>query len=521
MTMKRAALTALAVVFLSAGLAPAQQLRDALNPAEFPPDTFTGNQYVDSRGCVYIRAGISGRTTWVPRVTRDRRLVCGFQPSLPNVVASADPSSGQSNTAGTSRVAPTAPSGSAQSGTVVFPTRPKVATRPVTEPNVTPVTRPKVAQATPSTPSTPSTTTQSGVTQRTAPKVAAAPSNTGSGVVSTGCNGKVVRPTTTGTTTTAAKAAPKPTKRMTKTTTRAVAKTRTGKIGSVKTANSFQRPKVVPPNMVAGNSPAQKAPTNLIPTNAQNAAIAPDPACGSATTFSKRYINSQGKLAVRCGPQSESPVTVKSTQRVALAAAKPVAPASTVTNAQIEQYALPKGYVSIWDDDRLNPYRGPRTLQGDQQMRLVWTDEVPRRLIDQVTGADVTALNPNLRYPYTNLATQQRKVAKASTIRRKTVVSTKSTPRRVVASVPKSISVNRSSAAKPYVQVGLFGVPSNAAKAAARLEARGIPAKTKRTTRGGKVYQIVYSGPYKDTASVGQALRLAKSAGFSDAFLRR
>jgi hypothetical protein len=52
-------------------------------PAEFPPASFEGTQYVDSRGCAFIRAGLSGTTTWVPRLTSDRAPVCGLAPSLP------------------------------------------------------------------------------------------------------------------------------------------------------------------------------------------------------------------------------------------------------------------------------------------------------------------------------------------------------------------------------------------------------------------------------------------------------
>jgi len=66
---------------ISAVSAPAQNLRNAAPPAEFPPSSYTGKQYVDSRGCIYIRAGIDGNVTWVPRVGRDRKQVCGFNPT--------------------------------------------------------------------------------------------------------------------------------------------------------------------------------------------------------------------------------------------------------------------------------------------------------------------------------------------------------------------------------------------------------------------------------------------------------
>lgn len=60
----------------------AQSRRASLIPAEVPPADFTDTQYVDSRGCVFVRAGSNGEVTWFPRFGDDRQPVCGYEPSL-------------------------------------------------------------------------------------------------------------------------------------------------------------------------------------------------------------------------------------------------------------------------------------------------------------------------------------------------------------------------------------------------------------------------------------------------------
>jgi len=87
MLIKSLSVLAFAAAILLTGGAPApleaqQRLHDNPQPAERPPASFQGTQFVDSRGCVFIRAGIDGVVTWVPRVTRNRELICGMQPTL-------------------------------------------------------------------------------------------------------------------------------------------------------------------------------------------------------------------------------------------------------------------------------------------------------------------------------------------------------------------------------------------------------------------------------------------------------
>lgn len=85
--MKLTRIVALAILAASIGFTleqsplEAQTLRSSGPPAEYPPLSFKGKQFVDSRGCVYIRAGIDGNVNWVPRVARNRKQLCGYKPT--------------------------------------------------------------------------------------------------------------------------------------------------------------------------------------------------------------------------------------------------------------------------------------------------------------------------------------------------------------------------------------------------------------------------------------------------------
>jgi cell division septation protein DedD len=75
---------ALVATALFASAATAQNRR----PAENPPAGYAGQQYVDSRGCLFIRAGHGGQTSWVARIDRTRKPICGMTPSA-NTMAAA------------------------------------------------------------------------------------------------------------------------------------------------------------------------------------------------------------------------------------------------------------------------------------------------------------------------------------------------------------------------------------------------------------------------------------------------
>jgi predicted small lipoprotein YifL len=71
----------LSAAVVAAVFAALPAFADLKGPAELPPAGYAGQQYVDSRGCVFLRAGYGGQVTWVPRVSRDRKQLCGYPAS--------------------------------------------------------------------------------------------------------------------------------------------------------------------------------------------------------------------------------------------------------------------------------------------------------------------------------------------------------------------------------------------------------------------------------------------------------
>jgi SPOR domain len=79
---------------LALGAALPALAQDRKGPAELPPASYAGQQYVDSQGCLFMRAGPPGNEMWLPRVTRDGVPLCGNPPSgnrVPVVGETAEP----------------------------------------------------------------------------------------------------------------------------------------------------------------------------------------------------------------------------------------------------------------------------------------------------------------------------------------------------------------------------------------------------------------------------------------------
>jgi hypothetical protein len=484
--MKITRIIAIALMTASLGIAAAQAktLRKAEEPAEFPPASFKGKQYVDSRGCVYIRAGIDGLTTWVPRVTRSREVLCGYQPTFAKApVATPDPARTQTAQV----ITPAAPAKPAPAAKPAAAAPVATASKPaqVAKPVVRRVAKPVVPAPAPR------------KVKVAAPKPAPQPAPY-----------KVVR---------AAPATPAP--------------------APVATAPATSGRKVVK---------ARPGPKSTRLTS-----------CEGVTGISRYYAGvSTDRYPVRCGPQTEPYVTVVSrstvtvvrngkpvqvTQRVAtqqpVVAAAPVAmqpvPPSAVTPntrivprhvyeaqqaARINAAEVPSGYRPAWKDDRLNRKRAHQTIAGYQATQLAWTNTVPRKLYERATGRVVNRIYPRLVYPYTSMAEQNAAGVIVATKSEAAAMKKKAATARV--STKAAPAPVRAAVSGRFVQVGMFGVPANAQKAAARLQGSGLPVRLGRLTRGGKDYRIVLAGPFAPD-QIGAALATSRRAGFADAFVRK
>lgn len=453
---------------VSAGALVAQT-RPGSEPSEFPPSSYKGKQYVDSNGCVFIRAGIDGNVSWVPRVTRKRTGVCGFRPTFAGQVSEPTPVQTAASTQITIRTPVVVAAPVAAIATVTPKAKPIVKPRPTSVAKV--AVKPKVVRQ---------------VAKRPAPIVE-----------------KVVQP-------------------------------------------------------------SQPVRTVAVAPIGQSAA------CAGASPISSQYLQ-HNKLKVRCGPQggaiigaristaptprAAAPAVVQ--RRVAAVASQTVQVPShrrivprhvAVRRVNTTNVTVPAGYKRVWTDGRLNPNRAEQNLAGHRAMNLIWTSTVPRRLINQANGHDVTASVP-LVYPYVDYAAQQENLgqvtivhrnghilkrilrnatglftakprqARIATVARQPTYSTRSTPNAVPKVTAQRAEPKAEAAGRGFVQVGAFTDTDAAHRMANKVKRMGLPVRVGRYTRNGQTTRLVIAGPFDGKSSVNRAVNRLRGAGYN-AFAR-
>lgn len=428
-------------VTMNAGAANAVTLAEAAQPAERPPAGYSGDVYVDSRGCAYVRATIGSAVNWVPRLASDRKtVICGLTP--------------------TSQVAGLA------SGRLPAPPTPPVPTAitPAGAPTVTAAVRAPTAPAAvaTSTPAPASTVVSNSVSRTIA---VTCPSDGSKARVRVGAD------------TIAIQCAPGMT----------LSKSYIVRHPDGERTRLVVKPPVAQPQVITvadTGSPTAGTVRAGDVLYGGRVRIGNTPMTGDRGTFGSGYGTSNypgpldpvpspgaGAVLPRATPNAPGSRSVTSDRGRGYDLA-PVPDAGRVT--------IPEGYKPAWDDDRLNPDRGPRTAYGDSQMAATLTaDKVPMR---SVTSAPLARSAGPARSPSAAPA----------------AVTTSAAP------------------AKRYVQVGMFNVPSNATRAAAKLQSLGLPGRVASTASGKRV---VIAGPYDSVAALNSALATARR-GFPDAFLR-
>lgn len=534
--------TVAVIATLMSGAVNAQALRDSQGPAEFPPTSFTANQYVDSRGCVFVRAGIGGATEWVPRVSRSRDQLCGFQPSNVSGATSVPQRANVPNPLDTqvAGIAPRAPAAASAPAPVVAAAPVPVAQTPAptaapranlptsTTGAINPLTGRPVGAATavraPVQTASPSPRVITAPAPTTQPRVLTqAQACVGlSGIQPNLVSQRTGQPINCGNSTTAPRVAavtspavqtssPSRTQRLNRAQACADSAASGRQYVSASTGLPIQcgssggtlarlqadlrlpqRPYTNPLDLAPGSSSLVTNRPVALRSTGQVAYSNPLDGAPGSTTFTPgvntRIANSCGTatsgLALRCGPQTQSP----SGRSNAV-----VTRARTTTGVGILDDLLNQDPPPYSNPNRTYALRAPTVAEG---FAPVWDDGRLNTQRGLPRGGIVS---------YATAPTQQQTAAQPR-------VST-----RVAAPTQRveQISGHR------YVQVGTFATRSEAQAIAQSLRSRGLPMRIGVFNQQGREMRIVLAGPFNSDNQLQSALGTTRGAGLSSAFTRR
>ncbi|WP_373354441.1 SPOR domain-containing protein [Pseudoroseicyclus sp. CXY001] len=476
-----------ACLALALGAAPAALLAQV--PAEFPPANYAGNQFVDSEGCAFIRAGLDGGLEWVPRMSPQREQLCGYVPTFDTppaqTIATNQPQGffGLPDIDGSS--GPIRPGTAAPTGPVATAAAPAAPAR--------------VAPAAPAAPAPRRITLAEACAGRTgvqpglirastgqpvdcgsaAPTVvasaAAAPAMLIPAMAPVAASGPIGAPIPTGPTV----------RRLTLASAcaevaagRSLIDQSTGRPLSCPAAPMPIPVTTAPSGPVLPGAPSMAgrpvtATAPMVVVSTPSSAAQPLPAglaasCPSGVFSYTEFLSGGGGLPIRCGPQAQAPHSAGNAAAVTASAPGTLstfgAPAPAAAGAAVPisnpvvgvvPNAPPPGYERAWDDGRVNLHRGTAGAAG--------------------------------------------------------VLSTSSAP---VVSAPSAAP--SAAPAGRYVQVGTYAEPGNAQRAVTRLQAMGLPVGIMQA--GGM--QAVAAGPFSSAQALQNALNAARGAGYADAYVR-